>query len=437
MLLQAKVAQLQQKLEAAKQAQAASLGREQAPGKTPQQAPLGAPSIKAGSPATWQPVQTLRHPDASKPGRDAHSVDFQRRHLAPLNGRANTKSTSPSCNLPQSRQKQSADQLPLPDGVPQSWQQKDRIPDIDHAGLARQALHARPGGSHPDPSSTGNASSPREHAASTSAKPAAASSSAEQGLAEGAGDMSIDAEAARAAAGATLVTLVGSEDPDDPDWLLALALQEDEGGDDLGVDAPEAGAASDTTPDADGSLPDEAGPACIPDGNQDSQLSSLSGPTRSSENADRPALRPSTAQHGIEFGAAYQPYPGAALDLVIDLDYSPGSDTSMDVDRQAAASDAHPAGLTSRPCGDGQPPANATLLLDPSAARPAFAAAGGALGSFRGSADAGARTFIRQGADGRGGRSKSLLQPSSRLVPLPAKVRHSCEKSSQCKLVVP
>ena len=417
MLLQAKVAQLQQKLEAAKQAQAASVGREQASSKAAPQATWSAPSTKTILPATLQPVQNLGLLDASKLNDTDHDGDTQRRHLAPLNGRACRKPASPSHNPAQSIHQQIAAQQSLPNARPWVRQQKDTDRAFDGAEASRRALRLS---SHQDPSSTGDASSPRQHAAGTSPKPAEALSSARHVARAAAADTPVNAEAAAAAAGETLVTLVGSEDPDDPDWLLALALQEDDS------DAADNRHAA-VIGDAGGGLPDQAGPACTPDCNQDSQLSSLSRPIRSSENASHPALRPTSAQHGMDDGAADQPHPQPASDLIIDLDCSPDSAISMDVDREAAASDQHAACLSSKPCGNAQASGNATFLLNPSAARPAFAAAGGALGSFHNGAGTGVGTFIRQGADGRGGRSKSLLQTSSRLVPPPAKVGHSID----------
>lgn len=414
LLLQAKVAQLQQKLEAAKQAQAASVGREQASSKAPPQATWSAPSSKALLPATLQPVQNVGLLDGSKLNGTDHDGDTQRRHLAPLNGRACRKPASPSHNPAQSSHQQSAAQRSLPNAPPRFRQQKDTDRAFDGAEAARHALRLS---SHQDPSSTDDASSPGQHAAGTSPRPAEALSSAIHVAQAAAADTSANAEAAGAAAGENLVTLVGSEDPDDPDWLLALALQEDDS------DAADNRHAGDIG-DAGGSLPDQAGPACTPDCNQDSQLSSLSRPTRSSENASHPGLRPTSAQNGMDEGAADQPHPQPASDLVIDLDCSPDSTISMDVDRQAAASDQRAACLSSKPCGDARTSGNATFLPDPSAARPAYAAAGSALGSFHNGAGTGVGTFIRQGADGRGGRSKSLLQPSSRLVPPPAKVCH-------------
>ena len=150
---------------------------------------------------------------------------------------------------------------------------------------------------------------------------------------------------------------------------------------------------------------------------------------------EQPSFGPDTADTGHELLETGHPMQTCARPRHDSLPNAPGASTterSYGGSRSAAlgGSGLDRKGLSNPTCMAGVDQDQRGLLHALPAAPPplssnasSFQGSSSNAGSFRGGSITGAGTFIRQGADGRGGRAKSLLLAATRQMPPPAQVR--------------
>ncbi len=466
----------------------------------------------AGLCETRVPMQSS--PQAKRDCSTADGRDAKRRHLAPLNGRTHQARVGNGTVVPSI----SPPNAPRHDGMagdmavsPGNHLAAKRHEDVTrsmspsaHRNSERQAPQQAGFGKtkaatlrpeeplRPHRLSSGSSLAGADACGDSSSQQPSARPS-QLSSAEAASDPDPAMLHANQAAAEGAAALVGSEiNPDDPDWLLALALEEDVDGVAEAADAsPDPNPIEAYCPDASSRAPAFEQSKTLPSpaklAGNDPRYPAKAMPVHAAvpeQQHPGSSLQPEAAQHAQvdSFRAHGSSVLGGAHASVIDLDSSPARDESsvpggisgscplqnqgepsQDSKSSARASYlgsklvaadptgqhgdllGHCMGEVSRtdirprvgsmkgPSTTMQAPPSARSLSSTkapgdadaarlgqalSAASMSTSAAGpGLLGSFRDRSGPAAGSFIRQGSDGRGGRTKSLLQAANRHMP--------------------